>query len=187
MNRQTVTECPAFGRRAGVCALALALLLAAGCGREAVNFNNTIANGNKKLNEAGKKFGAAVDPALKGETADVEKVKAAHKAAVEALEQVKKDTSNAKVPGDPTAKKLAEGYQEFLKVEEDVIKNKFGAVATALETKTPPKSSEGTFAEQLKTILREASKEEGEALKTLHDLQKDFAKAHDLPLKTPAQ
>src|SRR5947209_5100246 len=102
--------------------VSLSLLMVAGCAqREAVNFNNTIANSNKKLNDAGKRFGEALQPALKGGQANLGEVKAAYQGALNALAEVKKDVGSVKVPDSASAKKLMEGYQEFLKGQEEAI------------------------------------------------------------------
>ena len=72
--------------------VSLSLLLAAGCAqREAVNFNNSIANASRKLNEAGSRFNKAISPALKGDPVDLGEVKAAYDGLVATLDQVKKD------------------------------------------------------------------------------------------------
>jgi len=168
-------------------AVALAVLFAVGCGREALNFNNTIHNHNKKLNDAGKKFGEAIDPALKDKEADPTKVEEAYKGVLATVTTLIKDTTGQKGPESASGKKLAEGYQKFLQTEKQIIETEFDKIAKALTKKEDLKATEGTLKEQIKTLLRKANEKEAHALTDLRESQKEFAKEHNLTLKPLTQ
>jgi hypothetical protein len=167
--------------------VALTVLFAVGCGREALNFNNAIANNNKKLNEAGKKFGDAIDLALKGKEANADAVEAAYKGLADTVKQVMDETKGFKAPESTSGQSLAKGYQKFLETEKKITENEFAKITKAIKDNKAPMVSEGSMAEQLKTLLREANDQERAALAKLHEAQREFAKEHGLTLKAQSQ
>jgi hypothetical protein len=159
--------------------VALAALAAAGCAGEAVRFNNTIAGYNKKLNEAGKRLGEAVKPAVQGEGVNVTDVKAAYDKVLGAIAEVKKEFAALKIPPGAGAKKLAEAYGKFLKGEEELARGQIGEIVKLAEVSRPNR-------DKILKLIQEVKAKELADMEELLAAQREFARETSVPLR-PAQ
>jgi hypothetical protein len=164
---------------AGACVLAL-LGAAPQDNQEAITFNQAIANGNKRLQEAGVAFGEAIRPALGNQQVDLDRLRRTHKNALKVLEEVRKDVAAVKVPPSESGRNLRTGYERFLKGQEDAIKKQLAGIVRLIEKDNPPNQSTSA---QILRILQEVGPMEAQQLKELQALQQTFAREHNIALR----
>jgi hypothetical protein len=157
--------------------LGVFLLAAAGCAGEAVTFNNAIVNYNKRLNEAGKKFGEALAPALQGGAVNVAQVKATYAEVESTLEQVKKDFAALHVPKSASGQKLAKSYEKFLAGQESAVKNQMAQLVKLVEAPGRPNAG------MLMSVLQEVGRREQGDLAELQNAQREFARENNIKLQ----
>jgi hypothetical protein len=157
-------------------AFALSMVAVIGCAGEAVRFNNTIAGYNKRLNEAGTKFGKAIAPAAKGLAVNVGEAKAAYQQVKTVVNEVKAEFAALKVPSGASAKKMADAYAQFLKGQEHMVNNDFAQIMTMVES---GKVDQGRF----NGLLLQVSQREQGDLAALQAAQREFAKEHGIRLQ----
>jgi hypothetical protein len=160
-------------------ALTLAALAAAGCAGEATRFNNTIAGFNKKLNEAGKRLGEAVKPAVEGGSVNAADVKAAYDKILGAVAEVKKEFAALKIPPGAGAKKMAEAYAKFLKSEEELARDQIAQIVKLAEAPRPNR-------EKILELIQQVKAKELADMEVLLAAQREFARENNIPLR-PAQ
>jgi hypothetical protein len=163
-----------------VCVLALLGPAAQAGENEALKYNNAIAGLNKKLNEAGMRLGLAISPVLKGQAADLDKVRKAMKEVEKVLTQVKKDVAVLKVPDSDSGRKLAKVYARFLKGQEDMVKKDLPDIVRVVEGANPP-DKEGQ--DRLLKMLVAVGQREQTILTDLQAAQREFAREHGIDLK----
>jgi hypothetical protein len=167
------------GRRRSLAAVAALVVLGiAGCESEPVRFNNTLAEYNRRLAAAGRQMGEAMRPALQGSTVDADRVRACHEAAWETLKEIKQEFATLKVPPTESGRRLAAGYQKFLRGQEEMIRDDLGRIVRMLQRPSQARSSSQTII----TILLNLQSRERRELTALQNLQREFAREHKLPL-----
>jgi len=156
--------------------VALAALAVAGCAGEAVRFNNSLAEYNKRLNAAGKKFGETLTPALQGGNANAGQVRSAYNNMLSTVEAVKRDFNALTPPPSATGKRLADTYRKFLQGQEGMIKNQLGEITRMVEQ---GKANGG----QIMMLLQQIEGQERRDLSELQEVQRQFAKENGITLK----
>jgi hypothetical protein len=155
----------------------------AGAGEnEPLKFNNAIAAFNKKLHEAGMKFGMALGPALQGNAVDLKEVRKAYTATEKAVAKIKKEAAALKVPDSDSARKLAKVYKGFLKGQEEMVKKDMLEIVRLLELSNPPDQA---GQQRLLRILQSVAKREQSELGPLQKAQQEFAREHGIKLEAP--
>ncbi len=156
-------------------ALAVAALAAAGCAGEAVRFNNSIVDYNKRLAAAGKRLGETLAPALQGGQVNAADVKGAYNEVLNTLDQVKKEFASLKVPSGASAKKLADAYGKFLQGQEDMVRNQMGQLVKMAESGKPAPG-------QMMGLLQAIGAREQADLVNVQAAQREFARDHNIRL-----
>jgi hypothetical protein len=166
----------------GMMAFVLALVCLPGCGqKEALDFNNKIANANQRLASAGEPFGRAVGPTLAGAPADLAEVHRTYKAMQDTLASIKTESQAWKIPpGDP-AKNFFASHQRFLKIEEEGIAD-YGELVKALENLKLTPQQKG---DRARSLLLKNDEREKAALADLQATQLAFGKAHNIKILPP--
>jgi hypothetical protein len=157
-------------------ALAVTALAAVGCAGEAVRFNNSIVEYNKRLEAAGKRLGEAMAPALQGGNVNIADVKAAYQETQNTLDQVKKDFAGLKVPPGASAQRLADAYAKFLGGQEEMIRKQLGPMVKTLESGRPVPG-------QLMSQFQQIAARENQDLQELQAAQREFARDHKITLR----
>jgi hypothetical protein len=153
----------------------------AGAGEgDALRYNNAVVKLTQGLNLAGRKFGMAIGPALKGQAVDLPKVKMGQQELRKALAGAKKEAAGLKPHASETGRKMGKALERFLKGQEEVVKTDVGDIVRLLEATNPP-DAQGS--EQLQTIIRRMLQRETPALRDLQQAQEAFAKEHGITLK----
>ena len=169
-------------RRALLGALALATLAAAGCDRNAAQFNNTLAGYNQQLNAVGKKLVQTMLPAVQGGTVNSDQVRDAYDEALSTLDDIRQDFATLKPPPSASGKKFHEGYRRFLQGQNDMLRNDVGRLVRMLQRSSKDRTVGPIIAQTYRRML----KREQDDLRELQDLQRDFASEHKLPLLGPS-
>jgi hypothetical protein len=157
---------------------ALAVLGIVGCDTEAARFNNTLAEYNRRLHAAGRQLGQAIQPAVQGGQVDPDRVRACHEAAWETLKEIKKDFATLQVPPAESARRLARGYEKFLRRQEALIRDDLGRIVRMLQRPDQARSA----GPEIVRIALDLRRREQHELSELQRLQRDFANEHKLPL-----
>jgi hypothetical protein len=166
----------------GLMAFVLALVCLPGCGqKDALDFNNKIANANQRLASAGEPFGRAVGPSLAGAPADMPEVHRTYKAMQDTLASIKTEAQTWKIPSGEPAKNFFASHQRFLKIEEEGIAD-FGEIVKVLEN---PKLTPQQKGDQAKSLLLKNDEREKAALADLQGTQLAFGKAHNIKILPP--
>jgi hypothetical protein len=159
-------------------ALALAALAGAGCDRKAAQFNNTLSAYNQRLFEGGRRLGETLLPALQGAPVEAKEVQEAYDDLIATLDAVKADFATLPVPNSASGKKLAAGYQKFLKGQNDMLRNDVGKIVRRLQ-RNPRDRMLGMM---IVVSFRGMQERERAQLRELQELQMAFAREHKLPL-----
>jgi hypothetical protein len=119
-------------------AFAVAVLLSvAGCSKvsrtAAVQFNDALVEAGNRVAVSGLAFGEAAGKAIGGGIQEVAKAKRELENVTEALARAKSDMKLIKVPDSPTARKFFEEHQKLLKLQEQIVKEDFGAIVKVLD------------------------------------------------------
>jgi len=149
---------------------------------EAQKFNNALAGFNKQLSAAGRSFGEAIGPGLKGEEVNLPQLRKTYMGVLKALAKVQKELAAQNVPDSESARKLAKVYQQFLKGQERVIKKELSQVVRLVEGNNPPDQQ---TRDQIQKLLLEIAERERGDLAELQAAQRAFAEAHGIKLRQP--
>ncbi len=173
---------PSRARTLLLATLALGALCAAGCGSEAVQFNDTLVRGLNKVDGARKKF----EDALKRGNAGA--IRVAHTTLLVTVGEVKRDVAAAKVPASASAQQFADRFQNLLRSYEEVVKDLYAERIRMGEDseKTPPdelkKKSQELALKEVKAYQQLQSQ-----MNELQELQRAFAREHNIRLKAPSK
>jgi hypothetical protein len=158
-------------RRQHLCSLTVLVLVGtAGCGKQAVHYNNALVTVTKKLEEAGKQYASAMAQS-KG---DIGKLWESHARAVKEMEKLVKEGRAITVPDAPQAKEMNQAFLEFLKVEEKVIRVDLGQLVMHAANKNEA---------AIRDIVNKMESAEKTAGQKLKDAQVRFAKANHFVLE----
>lgn len=164
--------------------LAIALAAGAGCGRvstqEAVHFNDALVASQKRLYEAGVKFGDAAGKALGGGPAEAVLLDRALENAKEEMARARADVRNLAVPKSDSARAFHAAFTRMLDTEEKLLADELGAIAATLKD-----SSRSPDAKRKRVLLiaNYLQKVEQDALATVKTAQAEFAKAHGFQVR----
>src|SRR5262249_1685691 len=165
--------------RAALAAAFLPLFLALpGCKGEAVSFNNKLAGTNKRLEEAGRKFGQTLAPQGQGRPVNAAEVRGAYEQLVQVLNEVKAETKDMQIPSSASAKRLYDTHQKFLQGQEAGVKQ-FGEIVRMVETKA---LGPGGMIQFQQTMQQLAAREQQD-LNELRAAQQAFAAEHGVRIK----
>ncbi|MCI0456054.1 MAG: hypothetical protein L0Z62_03620 [Gemmataceae bacterium] len=156
----------------------LAVLCAAGCGNEAAQFNDTLVRGTIKVETARKKF----DEALKGGNAG--SIRVTHTGFLGALGEVKREVAAVKVPSSTSALLFAEKFQTFLQNYEDTVR---GVSAERVRMVEGPEEATADKLRELALKEAKAYQQLQSQMDEIRELQRAFAKEHNIRLKAPAK
>jgi hypothetical protein len=145
------------------------LVLAAGCGSEAVTFNNSMAKVTKDLEAMGQSFGKTI-----ASEKDPGKLNAAHAALVTKVDGIVAEAKKIKVPEQKEAKEFWNAFEAFLGNQEKMVKNDFKDLAAAMSANDKGK---------LMSILDRIQQVENGDLNRLREAQAAFAKANNIKIR----
>jgi hypothetical protein len=158
-------------RRSVMIALTIVVsLFATGCGPSAVEFNQKIVDCNNRLKQASDPAGKAM------ETLDIKGAKPHLENSKKVLEAIKEEMKTWKIPNGQSAKNLYAGYEKYLKGQDEIL-SQTGKVMAMFEdpSKMDPK--------QMESIVKSIDTTEKTNLAELQNLQRAFAKDHNMILK----
>jgi hypothetical protein len=164
-------------RLPAVCVLALLGPAAVAGESDALRFHETLSSFNKKLFSAGYAFGKMIGPALKGQAADLDRVRKANKEAVKVLKEVQKGLAALKPPDSASARNLLKAYGRFFKGQQKTFREDLAEIVRSLEAKNPPDPQER---ERLLRLVQDLSKREETQLGALRRAERAFAREHKL-------
>jgi hypothetical protein len=167
---------PRLTRRLLLGALALAVLAGAGCDQKS-EYAGTLASYNQSLFEAGKKFGQTMAPALQNGTVNTAEMRQAYDELVETLDAVKKDFATLKTPQTPAGKRLAAGYEKFLRGQSTMIRNDLGRIVRTVQRNPKDRSARDLIVNTMQTLVQREQASGRELQKLLDDFAKEPSKA----------
>jgi hypothetical protein len=164
--------------RAKIAVLA-SLSFLAGCGREAIDFNNQIAGIHAQLGEAVEEFGRTLHSAFDQEIATsadelaaaIERLRAAQATAKERSDQLR-------VPNLPQAAELYAAHQELLTWQRERLDEESAEIERLLGEPLPP----GELPQRLRARFEAFKAAEAPRLEAMHAAQRRFAEAKGLKL-----
>ena len=165
-------------------ALACLLLAAAGCSRvspqEAAKFNDALVASQKRLYDAGVKFGDAAAKALAGGPAEAVILDRALERAQEEMAKAKADVRNLQVPKSDSARAFHAEFQRMLDTEEKLLAEELGTIVRTLKD---PSRTLDAKRKRVLLIANYLQKVEQDALASVKIAQAEFAKAHGFKLR----
>ena len=119
-------------------AFAAALLFSmAGCSKvsrsAAIQFNDALVEAGNRVAVSGQAFGEAAGKAIGGGIQEVAKAKREFENVTDALTRAKSDMKLIKVPDTPSARRFFDEHQKLLKLQEQIVKEDFGAIVKVLD------------------------------------------------------
>lgn len=178
-------------------ALAVALLGAGGCKKpppRPLKFNNEMARTNFELAKAGDAFREALKPYKdEGKPLSGSSLRSPYKDMEKALEEANEKWAEMQAPRKSgSGAILLEKYRSYLDEEEKILK-KAERIIKVLDNQikiagSPPRDmSADEKHNEIKRLVDEINSIEGKALGSVSEAQKEFAKEHNLELKTAQQ
>lgn len=147
---------------------------------EVVQFHQKIADAHWELQKVGEKLNSALKKALQTDgTAD--EFETARQAALKDVEELVKQTKAWNPPADEASSKLYAAHQEFLKVQEALLKDDCQQIKTVLADTSLTKEKR---LEQVVEIVQKMKKAETAEYEKLLAVQKTFAEAHRIKLSS---
>ena len=160
--------------------LAALIVVSAGCRQppKPMRFNNMIARGNQRLEQAAKQFYKAVEPLGQGKNAEVSSVRTAYNSAENALKELRKDFDSQKPPvNSQPGEDLLEKYRDFLLKQQEIFDQCFTPMLAAAEDNSKSPADKWAIIEPL---ITKASDLETPVRGALIKLQAEYAKHHNL-------
>lgn len=145
------------------------------CGNGPKNFNNALVGMGKRLETAGFKFGSSLAPYFDGRASDPGPVNAALADARAALDSVKTEFNDLKVPPGSNARALHVAFRDFLAGQEEIINVHFVDLAAIAADDSMDGDEK---AEAAADILQQAGALEQESLARVRSAQQAFAREH---------
>lgn len=179
------------GLRAGlVVTLALAMGSAWGCKalkkraqqKAALEFNNKLADFNKRIRTDAKDLGVLVGKRISGKKVSDKALDDGLAKLKATVASVRKQTRALKVPDDPLAKELYSTYQKFLDGQERLVGKVEELVALAKSPIGAKGEGRAKMLRKVRPILQAVQKEEQASLKLLQSVQRRYAKKHNITL-----
>jgi hypothetical protein len=154
------------------------LLIACGAlgNKDAVDFNNSIANANKKLEQGGKDFGSHLSGAINGNQAEVAAMKKEYENLKALVASTKTEIQGLKVPSKQSAKDYQAAELKFLDGQEKLVGD-LGEIVRIVEDR-----GMNALAKQSKTqpIMERIAQDEKKDLGPLQAAQAAFAKDYNI-------
>ena len=156
------------------------LVAVTGCGKSSVTFNNSLSEANQRIAKAGEAWGLAAAEAIDGDPSSIQRFKAAQQSLQTVLADVKADMQALQVPDSPTAKRLYEAHQQFLRGQEEIMNNQFAEIGRLVEdTSVAPEAKAQRFME----LAMQAEQIESRDLVPLQQVQRQFASENGFQLR----
>jgi hypothetical protein len=162
--------------------LPLALVVGlVGCAKQkqALDFNQALVAANKKLENAGKKFGETIGKALASGKAPSPEVGQEYDRLVKTLKEVKAEMATRQTPNLKGASELRAAQNKFFQFEEQMLTTDFKEIADIF------KKNQITAADRqrIQQLVNEVGKKEQPELVALQKAQREFASANGLRLQ----
>ncbi len=165
-------------------ALAGSLLVFAGCGHEAIDFNNRLAGIHARLETAVEEFGRTLRPALdEGIPPSAEELGQALQRLRSELAVAKERSDALRVPELSQASELYAAHQEFLAAQQSLLEPELAEIERLLDKQL----TAGELAERLRVRFGAFKAAESRRLEAVHAAQRRFAEANRLKLTKPAK
>lgn len=174
--------------------LAFALLLVAwaGCsnpGKELENFNDQIAQSNKRLAKAAWEVRKALSPLdptnTSGATIKYDKdgrayeVREAHSKLLDLVKAIQEERKAVKVPKVQTAEDLHKAYDEFLKGQRRIVEEDFARMVQLAEARSLPSADRWA---KMQTLFQQVQSRENEDMKKVSEAHNKFAEGVGMKL-----
>ncbi len=160
-------------------ALLTPLVFLAGCGQEAIDFNNQLAGIHARLGEAVEEFGRTLRPAIEeGSPPTAAELTAAIERLRGELAAAKERGNQLRAPDLPQASELYAAHQEFLAAQESLLGQELPEIERLLAEPITP----GELEKRLKARFEAFKKAEASQLEAMHAAQRRFAEANGLKL-----
>jgi hypothetical protein len=159
------------------------MLVVAGCGHEAIDFNNQIAAIHARLGTAVEEFGQVIHPAVQeGKPLTADELTEAVERLRGQLTAANEQSGQLRVPELPQATELYAAHQTFLAGEQRLIQEELAEIERLLAKQL----TVGEVQDRLKVRLAAFKLAESRLLDTMHAAQRQFAEANRLKLTKPA-
>jgi hypothetical protein len=165
-------------------ATAASLVLLAGCGQEAIDFNNQVATVHARLGVAVEAFGRVLRPALdEGQPPTEEELAAAMERLRSEMAAASERSDQLRVPPIAQAEELYAAHRECLAGQQALLERELAEIERLLALQLTP----GELHERLRARFQALKAEESKQLETMHAAQQRFAEANRLKLTKPAE
>jgi hypothetical protein len=150
-------------------------------GNRPLDFNNTVAQYNKRLANAGRAMGLSLGIALKtGRPGELQRARTDHAAAQGEVNAIRQELDNYNIAGIDGANELRQAYYQFLKGQEQIIQGDF---TQCLNIISNPGLNHQQKEQQIQAILGRLGAAESQALGVLQQAQRTFAQRHNIQLR----
>jgi hypothetical protein len=168
------------------CALNLcaAVMFLAGCSRQAIDFNNQVAEVHARLGRATLEFGQVLRPIKEGQPPTADDFGQAAGRLRSELAAVKELSDSLQVPELPHAAELYAAHQEFLEAQRSLLERELVEFQRLLGG---GELAVHELATRLQARLTALRANETPALDRLHAAQRRFAEANGLKLTKPVE
>jgi ribosome-binding protein aMBF1 (putative translation factor) len=167
-------------------AFALLLVAWAGCNSPSMQeFNDQIAQSNKRLATETWAFRATVSPLSEGKPVKVDKdgaaseVRAAHDKLRRLVKEIQEERKKVKVPKAPAAEELHKAYDQYLKSVERIVTEQFSQIVQLAENRAMQPADKWS---KIQAITSAIQKSENDDLQKLRSAQTKFAEAVSMNL-----
>lgn len=151
--------------------------------KAALNFNNKLADFNKRIRTDAKELGQLVGKRISGKKVSDKALDDGLAKLKATVASVRKQTKALKVPDDPLAKELYSTYQKFLDGQERLVGKVEELVALAKKPLGAKGEGRAKLIQAVRPILAAVQKEEQSSLKLLQSVQRRYAKKHNITLQ----
>lgn len=145
---------------------------------EALAFNQKFVVAQKRLEEAGKQFGQAMQTCLIQGGRNTLPVRTQYQSAQNTVNAVRTEVQSWAVPNSAAAKNLHQGYQRFLQGQVETMQ-KFGEIVAILENGALPPQQKS---QRIQQIVQTVEAAERTQLAELQSLQREFARENKIML-----
>jgi hypothetical protein len=158
------------------------LLAASGCGRSSLSFNNALSEANQRIAGAVEPCGEAAFAAMDGDPAAVARFKAADQNLRKVMADVKAEMQAVEVPDSPTARRLYEAHQRYLRGHEEIVNNQFVEISRMIEDASMAPEAKG---QRFLELVQQIEQIESRDLVPLQQIQREYASESGFQLREP--
>jgi hypothetical protein len=154
-----------------------------GCGsqQQALDLNNSVAKGTKRLEQAGLEFGKAAGEALaRNDPKHAAEARKQYENTMALLGKTMQEANALKVDGIAGGAEFRDAYIKFLQTEESLMKKEFKDVVEILEDQ---KLERAQRKQRFDETLQRVTRAEEPALSALKSAQKTFASKHNFKVQ----